>query len=698
MTLQEIVSRLEKPRENGAGYTALCPSHDDQKQSLSVKEKDGRILINCFAGCGKQSIVSALGISLKDLFTEPKQSKLTSKSKSKKIVAIYPYVDENRHPLYEKVRFEPKGFGQRRFDENGKEVWDLNGTRRVPYRLPELIDAVKNGADIWLCEGEKDVGNLRKLGLEATSFKDWSSEFNQYLKPAHICLIGDHDEVGMKQAEDACKLLFGNVASLKMLDLYADEPLPEKHGKDFFDWLESEEQKGINLEEVAEKLSIFANNAEIWQPNEKSESLVETEKIDETPIEVKPFPKPNRKCFYGLAGDFVRLVAPHSEADSMALLLQFLVYFGNIIGRSAYYQVEGNRHYTNLFCVLVGDTANGRKGTALGRVKQTYKGVDEKHQNDCIVSGLASGEGLLYHVRDAVIIEKNGETVVNDVGVSDKRLLITEGEFANVLRVQGREGNTLSAFLRNLWDDGDARSLTKNSPLRTTGAHVSIVGHITKTELLTCLSEVESANGYANRFLWGCVQRSQFLPFGSKIDSTELNRIKEEIKKRINSAQNVGQLEFSEEAAQLWASSYEHLETSRFGFVAKVTQRASPYVLRLSCIFALLDGDVEIKREHLEAGLAVWQYCEDSARYIFGERVGNKNADQLLDALRKTENGLTRTEIYNDVFQKNLNVNEIKNALQILVESNLIERQIEQSENAKKQSERWFAKNSVLRI
>ena len=443
-------------------------------------------------------------------------------------------------------------------------------------------------------------------------------------------------------------------------------------------------------------------------PNEKLPSREHQEKLnkdlEETEIKVKPFPVPNEKCFHGLAGDYVRFIEPHTEADKMALLIQFLAYFGNIIGRSAFYQVEGSRHFTNLFCVLVGDTASGRKGTSLGRVKEVFKDLDELHQKNCVVSGLASGEGLIYHVRDACYVTKQNketgelEEILADSGVSDKRLFVTEGEFAQVLRVQGRDGNSLSANVRNFWDTGNAQNLTKNSPLKTTDAHVSIVGHITKTELLTCLSEVESSNGYANRFLWICVKRSKLLPFGSEVDYKDLLCINADISRRIEFAQKIEQLYMSDEAKEFWASIYEHLETSRFGFVAKVTQRASPYVLRLSCIFALLDAQPVIGRGHLEAGLAVWQYCEDSVKYIFGERIGNKNADAILDALRDAENGLTRTEIYTDIFQKNLNAKEINKALQILLETGLIETHTEQTENAKKPSEKWFAKSSAQRI
>ncbi len=699
MKTNEFLSKLQNVRKTSNGWLALCPSHNDTKQSLSIKEVDGKILLKCFAACDVENIVSALSIELKDLFPEPMKAMTNNNFQPNKIVAAYPYTDENGELLYENVRFEPKDFRQRRFDENGIEIWNLNGKKRVPYRLPELIEGVKDGLEVWLVEGEKDTDNLHSFGFTASSFKNWKAEFNRFIKSANVVLFIDHDQAGIKQANDAAQILFGNVASLKVVDLFINEPLPEKHGADVSDFIKlCAENEKLSDDEISERLCVFVDNTENWQSKSETETNTETTDIDETPIEIKPFPEPHEKCFHGLAGDFVRFIEPHTEADKMALLIQFLTYFGNIIGRFAYFQVEGDKHFTNLFCVLVGDTASGRKGISFGRVKQVFRNLDEHHQKECLVSGLASGEGLLYHVRDAVYkTDKDGETVV-DKGVSDKRLLISEGEFANVLRVQGRDGNTLSAFIRNLWDSGNARSLTKNSPLRTTDAHVSIIGHITKTELLTCLSEVESANGYANRFLWVCVRRSKFLPHGSQVDYKDLLGINADISRRIEFAQTIEQIHFSVEAKELWASNYEHLETSRYGFVAKITQRASPYVLRLSCIFAVLDAQSVIGVEHLEAALAVWQFCEDSAKYIFGERIGNKNADALLDALRDAENGLTRTEIYTDVFQKNLNAKEINKALRILLEMNLIESRKEQTENAKKPSEKWFAKSSIKRI
>jgi hypothetical protein len=274
MTLQEFLHlpKLHTVKKGLNGYTALCPAHKDEKRTLSIDEKADKIVLKCFAHCSVNEICAALDIEVRDLFCSPYQDKQSSGKQAyksfaaKKITAVYPYTDESGELLYENVRFEPKDFRQRRYDENGREVWSLNGTRRVPYRLPELVEAVSKGADIFLCEGEKDADNLRSLGLAATSFKNWKPEFNDYLKSSHVCLICDHDKAGLKQADDACKLLFGNVASLKTLDFFAGEPSPEKHGKDFSDWFESEKQNGLSLEEIAEKLCILTDNASVWQP------------------------------------------------------------------------------------------------------------------------------------------------------------------------------------------------------------------------------------------------------------------------------------------------------------------------------------------------------------------------------------------------------------------------------------------------
>lgn len=413
------------------------------------------------------------------------------------------------------------------------------------------------------------------------------------------------------------------------------------------------------------------------------------------------WPELHPAALYGVAGEFVARVEPHSEADPVALLAQFLIAFGSLIGRGAHFVAEADRHYTNLFAVLVGGTGTGRKGTAWGQTKRIFEALDEGWARECITGGMSSGEGLIYNVRDAVLstkpIKAGGEAIgvdavaVTDKGVTDKRLLVFEGEFASVLRSQGREGNTLSMVIRNLWDTGDARSMVKNSPTRTTGAHVSIIGHITRDELRSCLDGVESVNGYVNRFLWICTRRSKFLPRGGRLASEDFGPIIRQLRAAVDFARTVGEMEFDEDAAGIWDEAYMGLETGRMGLLGKVTQRASPYVLRLSCVYALLDCSATVRREHLAAALALWKYAEDSARFIFGERTGDRLADDLLRALREAgEAGLTRTDISN-LFGRNVSAGRIGGALASLAEAGLAHSRNEREGQAKRPTERWVA-------
>ena len=72
-----------------------------------------------------------------------------------------------------------------------------------------------------------------------------------------------------------------------------------------------------------------------------------------------------------------------------------------------------------------------------------------------------------------------------------------------------RQGNTLSAVLRDAWDHGNLRTLIKNNPNRATGAHISLIGHVTDDELRRYLDRTEMANGLANRLIFVCVPALQ---------------------------------------------------------------------------------------------------------------------------------------------------------------------------------------------
>jgi len=407
------------------------------------------------------------------------------------------------------------------------------------------------------------------------------------------------------------------------------------------------------------------------------------------------------EALHGLAGETVRLIEPHTESDPVALLVQFLAGFGNLIGRTAHFKVEQTVHYLKLFAVLVGESSKSRKGTSWEHVNRLLRVIDREWAEARVMSGLASGEGLTWAVRDPIEkdepVKDKGQitgyqTVIIDQGVKDKRLLVLEQEFSSVLRVAAREGSTLSATIRQAWDSENLRILTKNTPARATGAHISILGHITREELLRALNATEQANGFANRFLWVCVRRSKCLPEGSNIESVDFGPIVRRLATAVEFAGRVGELRKDTTARELWAAVYDLLSEGKPGLLGAITARGEPQTMRLACIYALLDQSPEIRAEHLQAGLAMWQYCEDSARYIFGAATGDWAADKILEALKDNPAGMTRNEI-RELFQRNLSAERIDSALRVLSRLNLAySKKEEPGQTAGRPAERWFCR------
>jgi hypothetical protein len=422
---------------------------------------------------------------------------------------------------------------------------------------------------------------------------------------------------------------------------------------------------------------------------------------DSDPIETHPWPAPpDEAVYHGLAGQIVRVIEPQTEADPLGLLIQLLVMFGNMIGRSSHFVVEATRHHTNEYAVLVGQSSQGRKGTSADRIRELFAPVDAGWLQDRIKGGLSSGEGLISAVRDPVwakqpVKEKGRvieyQDVMVDEGVEDKRLLVLETEFGGVLRVLEREGNKLSALIRQGWDHGNLATLTK-SPFKATNAHISIIGHITAEELLALLSRIDAANGFANRFLWIAVRRSKVLPFGGEM--LDLSPLTTRLADAVNFAREVGRVNLTPAARALWEQHYERLTTPPPGVLGAVTSRGAPHTLRLAMQYALLDRSRSIADDHLGAALALWEASARCAAYIFGDALGDPIAEKILAAIRSAPSGLTRTEIRAQVFQRNLASPRIKAALTLLLRNHLIREERDDATGGRPAC-RYYAINAV---
>ena len=327
---------------------------------------------------------------------------------------------------------------------------------------------------------------------------------------------------------------------------------------------------------------------------------------------------------------------------------------------------------------------------------EVLRQIDSLWHKGCVQKGLSTGEGLIYHVRDSRTEERpekedgkpTGDTVevVVDPGVTDKRRIVVETEFSTVLQTMTRQGNVLTGTIRQAWDGDTLQTMTRSAPLRATGTHISMIGHITPADVARYMQETDMWNGFANRMLWVNAERARLLPSGGQMPN--VSTFVQTLHERVVEARKGGLIRRTPEAEVVWAAVYPALSTRPPGLYGALTGRAEAQVLRLSLLWALLDGLREIRVSHLLAALACREFAEATVRFLFGDRTGDGRMDKILFALRAAEVGLTRTQI-SDLFGRNEKSTTIEFALERLAAGGLASK--ETGQTGGRDEERWFA-------
>ena len=299
-TFDDIVERTRaKPIGSSDSFSGLCPSHDDNSASMSITMENDRILLYCHTGCNIDDICLSLGIEQTDLFAhkiekqinkEPVQLKLVKEQKrmkaninpEDKVVFFsskhqknvtesvrYSYLNVDGKTACHVIRSDPKDF--RPMTPDG--FLDLEGVERLPYRLPELMQGVKDSKQILLLEGEKDVDRAMAMGFVATTFVGgagkWRDEYSEYFRDADVVLIPDNDDPGLYGMTEIATKLHDTASRIRMLELPGLGTRQEKHGKDFSDWIELEGNTKNTLEKIISDLPE-------WSPEEhENESVID---------------------------------------------------------------------------------------------------------------------------------------------------------------------------------------------------------------------------------------------------------------------------------------------------------------------------------------------------------------------------------------------------------------------------------------
>ena len=454
--------------------------------------------------------------------------------------------------------------------------------------------------------------------------------------------------------------------------------------------------KGASVEEIEEILQAFAHRFDEAGADLETDMIPRVARsIGKAPmgeirfsdlklVERKDVEKPrlDPAALYGPFGDYIEFLEPFTETHPAAILAQSLTVFGNLIGArqpgdiAPGFSVEDAYHRPSLFTILVGDSARAGKGDSWSRVKSLFRMVDPTWQ---IHSGVHTGEALIQIMSDEQFTDDialiNGVPSQGKIkGASDKRCFIYEKEFGRTLHTAKRLGSTTKDIYRELWDDGSTAKTTAGEQKTVTDATVSLVGHITKTELERDFEETDFYSGFGNRFLFIYTERTQILPMAESISKEKLREYAEPFKEALIFAQEEAPAEygFSDEAWEYWCDFVFKSETRRAtGIVDQLLSRARPFVLRLAVIYAVLSHSHQFEVEHLEAANAFWQYCADSASYLFTAYM-TQDAKKLHRALIESGAGLTDTEIIHKVFSGNVKGNRHRHALEKLKSMGLL--------------------------
>ena len=384
-------------------------------------------------------------------------------------------------------------------------------------------------------------------------------------------------------------------------------------------------------------------------------------------------PQLHDEALYGPIGHYVSALAPDTEASPAGILAAAITTMGAMLGRGPHCMIEGAPHHARFMMLLVGPTSAGRKGTALHHgCTRLIRAVDPAFLSRT-VSGLSSGEGLIELVRDATP-DGEGPGARGHPGVTDKRLLVKQGEAAGMFKVMERDGNSLSPRLREAWDGDDLQIMTRSAPMLATAPHICLAAAITPTEFLRSLKAVEVQNGLANRFTPFWCEKENQLPFGGGSESWEIKASLNELKVALDRSRRMGLVGWAPDGRDWWAHHYALLATPQVaGVLGALLARGAPIVQRLALLFAVLDGENTRSRVHCEAAHAVWRYIEGTWRAIYSSADAlSDRAQKLLAALNAAgAAGIQKAECRGHLGSGNIAAEDVAAALGELREAGL---------------------------
>lgn len=446
----------------------------------------------------------------------------------------------------------------------------------------------------------------------------------------------------------------------------SSQELPAKGGR--HDWLRNRARhlRGVIDEPAVLRAAILAENARLDEPKSEAEveraigevferfgldPEAETEersrvklREDETDLLGAPtseqFPDPpDPAAFGGLLGEMVAQLAPGTDASVVGLLGSLIAFAGALIPGKAYFH---GSHTSSPLIALVGESSVGRKGTAMRRAQDAMSECFQANAvNRVLLDGINSGEGLI----SAMSLRQN-QTMAGEPCVG----LLFEDEFASLLVSRSREGSTIDSKMRAAFDGsqlsnrkaGDSKSVT--APYWLPG----LVG-ITPSELRLLMGPGAMQNGSANRWLYLPVHRRDFMPVNVPpvFDQDTRARLIEERRKALANPPTLG---VDQGVIDRLSAFSDFLPGVSFGLSRDLVKRLQVITFRVALVHALVDGSSRVTQDHLARALALAEYARRGVSWIFGDTIGNPEANLLFRHLTAVGR-LTRTTITREIIR-----------------------------------------------
>jgi hypothetical protein len=644
---------------NADGRSARCPTHEDHRLSLTVGTgKDGQVLLKCHRGCALGDILSAIGLELRDLW--PTNGHATAHGLKARVVNRYDYCDEKGALLFQVERLEPKDFWYRQPNGQGW-TYNLDGVRRVLYRLPELLTAPK---DEWLfvVEGEKDADNLRKLGLVVTCNSGgagkWRPEFNLHFKGRRVAIVPDNDGKGRDHARQVAGELLDVAFCLKLIELPG---LPAKG--DVSDWLAAGGTR--------EQLLAFVENAKPVIRDDLEERVVPTlesisddEEEPEHELDSEPLTLPEA-AWRGPFADYREAMAGILEAPDSAHFAALWAIAAAHLRRRVWTYYAGTL-YPNVYLIIFGPTGDSK--TSAQRV-----GLDLLPEDGSvkILRGIGSAEAL----GDWMTQPEEGEKVSH---------LITLEELGTLLALGARDGSTLITYLTQTFDTPPVFEIPyRKNPVKVMEPTPTLLAGTTHDWFWKSMKESDFHGGFGNRLFFLTGPPKPPVPFPKPPEEAKLAPVRA----ALDRLDKIGPLEIhlAPDAESPWEEFYRAWKETAANFeplLAAATKQIHAYALKLALVYMAFENTTVITRDQIAASIHVAQFGVRCALALLGQRASSSTLgrceETVLRALAKEK--LPAWKIHHRIGGKRFTAEILNRALRNLVAAGHV---VELSETAR---------------